>query len=94
MLHSDGNTPEEIELVQQMANSMLAQLRANQHKGGWTTCEIGWLLARAREELQEVYDAISVAESPDRVLAECADVANMLGMLAQVYSLDVSSNAQ
>lgn len=78
-------------LVRAFAAEMEMALRANDHKGGWDNEVPGWLLNRAREELQELEDVVDAVRakgvSPElaaSVRAEAADVANFVMFVADV----------
>lgn len=73
--------------VQAFARLVETQLRANDHKGGWSGCSPEWLVAKLSEELGEV--ARYVVRRADRghaaeVAKECADIAAVAMMLADV----------
>jgi hypothetical protein len=85
------------EEVAAFATHMESKLRGNDHKGGWENDDLGSLVSRAVEELQELQRAISAFEhvrySPKAtaealkdaaklVLREAADVANFAMMIA------------
>lgn len=68
--------------VMWFAQQMQEKLSRNRHKKGWKDCSQRWLLARAREELDEVL--LAIAEHPDdpkKVIGEIADAGNFLMML-------------
>ena len=68
--------------VRWFAGQMEAKLKANDHKGGWNRCELMYLWARAHEELGEVVGALMQEKTADEIIKECADVANMVMMIA------------
>ncbi len=74
-------TPELREPVRRFAETMEQRLRANDHKGGWTRCEVLWLLGRLREEVEELEREILRGE-PAAIVHEAADVANFAMMIA------------
>jgi hypothetical protein len=77
---------------------MERELRANDHKGGWDTCDTSWLLKRIEEEAKELRaadpdrvrypygtDVINdTGKRADLVESEAADVANFAMMVADV----------
>ncbi len=76
--------------VDRFAEQMRTELRNNAHKGDWRECPGFTALAaanRARQELDELFDAITAGADPIEVLVEAADVANMVLMAADMYSL-------
>lgn len=70
--------------VQRLAMWMETKLRANDHKGGWSIGEAGYLFAKLHEECGEL--ARAFCEEPDRnaVWQEAADVANVAMMIADI----------
>lgn len=81
------------------AQLMEAQLRVNDHKGGWKHEPSGYLSRRMGDELREVraardahqreiekwpYDTADAAALAAAVAGECADLANFAMMLADV----------
>lgn len=72
------------------ANLMEAQLRANDHKGGWRNDRAADLHSRLLEEAEELFDALNWrsaflgAADPERIGSEAADVANFAMMIADV----------
>lgn len=78
--------------VMAFADLMEAQLRANDHKGGWKGCDPHWLHDRLLEEAAELQDAgrwksdgLGVQGCYARAVArEAADVANFAMMIADV----------
>jgi NTP pyrophosphatase (non-canonical NTP hydrolase) len=66
------------------AGEMERQLRANDHKGGWSRDKQHGLLARLREETQELSAEILAMQERDpyQVVKEAADVANFAMMIA------------
>lgn len=87
---SDSMTPVKLrpELLR-FAEEMEKRLRANDHKGGWEDDSDDSLLARLREETNELADAL--AKLPGRsgdqlmVTLEAADVANFAMMIADQF---------
>lgn len=70
--------------VQAFARAMEEQLRAHDDKGGWKNCGSNWLWARVQDEMLEV-DAARRGHGD--LLHECADAANFLMMLCDVWGL-------
>jgi hypothetical protein len=64
--------------VRWFADRMEEELRANEDKGGWSRCSVRWLRERIDDELRE----LDASSSPEAVIAECADAANFLMMIA------------
>lgn len=71
------------------SEDMERKLCANDNKGGWSTCELTWLLRRLREETGELAGAIGALMHADLVdmraqfvIDEAADVANFAMMIA------------
>lgn len=76
--------PEEKRIVHALEKRMLHKLRVNAHKPHWHGESIEYLLERLREEVREVEDAIEDELSSDAVYDECADVANIAAMIADL----------
>jgi len=76
--------PEEKRIVQALEKRMLHKLRVNAHKPHWHGESIEYLLGRLREEVREVEDAIEEEQSSDAIYNECADVANIAAMIADL----------
>jgi NTP pyrophosphatase (non-canonical NTP hydrolase) len=72
--------------VDAFAAAMNAELDANAHKGGWNECDVGYLRTRLHQEVAELCRAIDRRESSERVLSECADVANFAMMVSERYA--------
>lgn len=85
----DGWSPEDDVLyeraTEQFRQMMLRKLHAHADKGDWKTMQVPYLLDRAEQELNEVRQAVSNGSSKQAVQDECADVANLLMMLADNY---------
>lgn len=62
--------------VSRFALAMRKELDDNSRKGGWSTCDVGYLRTRLHQEVAELMRAIDGKESPERILSECADVAS------------------
>lgn len=67
--------------VSSFAGDMRAKLRANSHKEHWGDTDAARLWDRAHDELSELPDAIECG-TPQEIIAECADVANFVMMIA------------
>jgi len=65
--------------------AMEKKLRRNDYKGGWMDCDPWWLLDRVKDEIDEIESAMLKGLKPNRVTSECADVANLAMMVAEVY---------
>ena len=80
---------------------MEAQLRANDHKGGWRGDTAAALHKRLLEETEELSEALNwrsaflgVAD-PEKIGSEAADVANFAMMIADVCgALDVTPSRE
>jgi hypothetical protein len=64
------------------AVAMEERLRANDRKGGWSSCTDTYLKNRTYEELREWYAAWKTGQP---TLHEAADVANFLMMMADSH---------
>lgn len=74
--------------VQQFAEHMEQKLSENRHKGarsGWLKDLPEVLIKRVEEELLEVKKAMKNGKPALEVWREAADVANMIGMVADSY---------
>lgn len=71
----------EEDLVENLAVLMRGKLRANGRKPGWGQADKGDLLAILEQEMVELRSAIHCGK-PAEVALECADVANMVAMIA------------
>lgn len=69
------------ESIMRFAQQMEEKLAANDHKGGWENEDIGYLLTRLREELDELVNAVDFGTQKD-VVGEAADIANFAMMIA------------
>lgn len=68
---------------------MEQKLSENDHKAHWLdAADVGYFLKRMYQEVRELEDAMVAGESPEAVLRECADVANMVMMVGQRYAHD------
>jgi len=86
----DGQASNDVMLykttTEHFRQAMLRKLYKHAHKGAWSTMSVAYLLERAKEELVEVHYAVAMRASSCVVENECADVANLLMMLADNYS--------
>lgn len=85
--------PEEKRIVHALEKRMLHKLRTNAHKPHWHGESIEYLLGRLREEVREVEDAIEDEAPASAVYDECADVANIVAMIADLVARDSRSEA-
>ena len=69
------------EIVYNFAKIMENKLKQNDYKGGWSNCDIKWLLSRLKEETVELEQAIE-NKSKENIVKEAADVANFAMMIA------------
>ena len=85
----DGRGPGDDALYEQTTEAfrqvMMRKLHKHAHKGPWRTMSVSYLLGRAREEMVELSDALRDGATREAVAEECADVANLLMMLADNY---------
>lgn len=72
--------------VDRFALAMKAELDVNRHKGGWDDCPIGYLRTRLHQEVRELVNSLESGDAPEKVLSECADVANFVMMISEVYA--------
>ena len=83
--------------VKEFSEIMEYKLKENDSKGGWSECEIDWLIERMEGEIDELKNALwkrrndwgrSVSEgfifvaSDEDIQKECADIANFAMMIA------------
>jgi NTP pyrophosphatase (non-canonical NTP hydrolase) len=73
--------------VKEFALEMEKKLKANEHKPGWSDCEMTHLFRRLEEELRELIRAIATLEDCNKVISEAADVANFAMMVADRYKM-------
>jgi hypothetical protein len=68
------------------AQAMERKLRANDHKGGWIDgkCDLLFLFEKLTEERRELTRATGKGGTPEQILEEAADVANIAMMIADV----------
>jgi len=72
-----------------LVRRMLEKLEANEHKGGWESCDTQWLLDQVRGEIEELIVAWEEGTA-DEVLSEAADVANFVMMFADNVGREMS----
>lgn len=80
--------------VVDFAVTMEAKLRANDHKGGWGSCDADTLVQKLEFELAELKLALQkqastpymLEELIEEVRRECADVANFAMMISDNFS--------
>ena len=72
--------------IRLMAQHMRRKMLANMHKGGWRDESVECLLARLREEVDELETVIR--DGGFGIYGEAADVANFAMMVADVASLE------
>lgn len=70
--------------VLEFAGLMEERLTANDHKSHWEGEDMGWLLERLKEEVQELQQEIDPGDlsNHEAICNECADVANFAMMIA------------
>ncbi len=73
------------EAVGHFADRMEYKLKCNDHKGGWNSCTMEYLLRRLKEEVAELEKMIDDPQLQGGVDLECADVANFAMMIAEQY---------
>ena len=76
--------PEIREQVRWFVGKMEEQLQANEYKGGWDDSPFEWLVVKLAEETGEVAEAVIKGLSLERLIKECADVANIAMMIADL----------
>ena len=69
------------------AERMEKRLQENDHKGGWLTCSLDYLLRRLREEVDELETSLSAYADSDPT-EEAADVSNFAMMIADKLERD------
>lgn len=71
-------------VVEWFTERMEEKLMRNDHKGGWEVMGPRELIARARQELDELEQAVENKKGGAAIASEAADVANFVMMLADV----------
>jgi NTP pyrophosphatase (non-canonical NTP hydrolase) len=80
---------DERRIVRRLSKAMLVKLRKNSHKRNWKTESVHYLFRRAFEEMWELRaELLSFPVDRDKVLYECADVANIVAMIADKVKHD------
>lgn len=72
--------------VVSFAWEMEKELKLNDHKGHWGNVPLSELLDHLKKEVAELEEAVTQNFSPESVLSEAADTANMALMVADVYA--------
>lgn len=89
---------EEHAAVSRFTFHMLSKLRANAWKGDWLDDDAESLLARAKEELSELEEALAALPRGPmqlrKIIREAADVANMVMMVADLCERDLEASAK
>lgn len=71
--------------VIKFAKLMEKVLRRHDYKGGWENCTGNFLLAKIQEECNELTRAMKSNSRKD-IIDECADLANICMMIADIWS--------
>lgn len=77
---------DEAEMVTRMADAMRAKLALNRGKLHWEESEMGYLMARLNDEVEELRREVGdifTSDRAEKVRAEAADVANFAAMIAE-----------
>ncbi len=74
----------------QFSQAMEKELRLNDDKDHWINFSHGHMLRRLKQEVRELDRALKAGESVERVLSECADVANFAMMVSDCYRQQVT----
>jgi thiamine monophosphate synthase len=69
--------------VRAFAVLMEKRLRENDHKGGWSSSPVAWLITRFNDEVRELNDACDDYDLP-AIIHEAIDSANFAMMIADV----------
>ena len=72
--------------VQKFAAIMEVQLKTNDHKGGWHGEESEWLIARLREETDELEEALSALHRMERDLKRIRDPFESEVLIRDIHS--------
>jgi hypothetical protein len=84
-----------IDLVSNLARFMRAKLELHADKGdNWQSCDLSWLLARLRQEVNELGTAVASSTNIAVVWSEAADVANMAAMVADAFEFAAARAAE
>jgi NTP pyrophosphatase (non-canonical NTP hydrolase) len=75
--------------------AMRSQLKVNEYKGGWQDDEPFALLTRVFDEARELRDLLNTTTcpSPEDVMREAADVANMAMMVADTFRINAATDS-
>jgi hypothetical protein len=72
---------------------MMRKLQQNMRKGGWHRSSALEMLERTQQEMDEVQMELAARNSPkfslEKLYAECADVANCIGMVASCVKMSI-----
>jgi gas vesicle protein len=78
--------------VDSFTGAMKTEMRNNAKKGrGYLQADIKDLLSHLKDEVRELEEAITLGYSPETVLSEAADTANMAMMVSEKYRYDYTS---
>lgn len=69
--------------VRMFAEEMEEQLRANEYKGGWKNCEIGFLIGELWKNYDKLYGALK-ENNKEEFLRRCANISNFAMMIADI----------
>lgn len=72
------------ESVLKFAEHMEKILKENDHKGGWSGCSPYFLFLRLEEETEKELKEAFLISDREKILKECADVANFAMMIFDV----------
>lgn len=78
--------------VLRMAQEMEKRLREHDDdrgRTGWKQCDVAYLVARLREETEELINALIDKAGAPSVLAEAADIGNLAMMVADTYEIQL-----
>lgn len=94
------DTDRDREAVYRFAERMMRKLAANAHKAHWSTVDQSWLVRRVYNEADELNAEVSTLEPRmmsdarlERVINECADVANFAMMIADNCAAELRKRA-
>ncbi len=76
--------------VLRFAEKMQDELDNNSHKSGYSGCPMHYLIKRLKQETAELAKAIELNKPIEKVISECADVANFAMMIANNYENDLT----
>jgi NTP pyrophosphatase (non-canonical NTP hydrolase) len=76
------------EEVKWFSEQMENKLKANDDKGGWSNCDLFWLVDRLKEEVDELenslYNYRSLIGTKLEIIEEASDVGNFAMMIADI----------